>query len=58
MDMRLALILLFMVSMTMAMNLKRDRYHDDSEDYENDVEVLTAYSNTVLFDVVTSVRKE
>ena len=58
MDMRLALILLFMVSMTMAMNLKRDRYHDDSEDYENDVEVLIAYSNTVLFDVVTSVREE
>ena len=58
MDMRLALILLFMVSMTMAKNLKRDRYQDDSEDYENDVEVLIAYSNTVLFDVVTLVRKE
>ena len=46
--MRLALILLFMVSMTMAMNLKRSRYYDDSEDYN---EVLIVYSNT-FFDVV------
>ena len=42
--MRVALVLLFMVSMAMAMNLRRNRYRDDFEDYENKDEVLTLSS--------------